>query len=248
LIKNIVITILLKSNNFSGELMTNSKRGSKWDFKKIDESRLEGEKPLSQKEIDIIKAAEKLFSEKGHAKTTTAEIAKAAKTTERTLFKYFPSKEKLVRHILIPIILKTIMPSQVEKTIKLINMNWENPKIFLKSLYLHRLEISLQIGEKMKFLLGEILQDHKLQDAVSEYWKENVYPEFRKVMIKFQKEGKIKEELDPDILTRTLVVALVGQVILFSLFRPDMSQEAIKQIDNVIDILVDGISTTEDKS
>ena len=56
------------------------------------------------------------------------------------------------------------------------------------------------------------------------------------------------EELDPDILTRTLVVALVGQVILFSLFRPDMSQEAIKQIDNVIDILVDGISTTEDKS
>ena len=218
---------------------------SKWDFDNLGEDKRlspSSNAPLSQKEIDILKAAERLFSQKGHAKTTTAEIAKAAKTTERTLFKYFPSKQSLVRHILIPLILKTIMPTQIERTLKIINMEWDDPKAFLKSLYFHRLEMSLQIGEKMKFMLGEILQDPKLQAGISEHWKKKVYIQFKKVIVDFQKKGLIKNDLNPDILSRTLILALVGQVILFSVFVPEKSKLAMQQIEPVIDILVDGIS------
>ncbi len=37
----------------------------------------------------ILAAAERLFAERGYAGTRTAEIARAAKLTERTLFKHF---------------------------------------------------------------------------------------------------------------------------------------------------------------
>jgi AcrR family transcriptional regulator len=38
----------------------------------------------------------RLFREQGYAATTTAQIAAAAEVSERTLFRYFPSKEELV--------------------------------------------------------------------------------------------------------------------------------------------------------
>lgn len=50
------------------------------------------ENPASPKQRSILDAAESLFSERGFDASSTAEIARLAKTTERTLFKHFPSK------------------------------------------------------------------------------------------------------------------------------------------------------------
>lgn len=222
--------------------MSFKKNLSIWNLSELQMNQKKENRAQSQKEIDIIMAAEQLFSEKGHAKTTTAEIAKLANTTERTLFKYFPTKDKLIRHILLPLILKTLMPLQIEKTIKVISKDWETPKDFLKALFKNRLEASFQIGDKMRFLLGEVLQDKKLQVEISDYWQKNVYPEFKKVITKFQKEGKIQENLDPDILSRTLILSIVSQVILFSLFKPEKKETAFKQIDSVVTILLESVT------
>src|SRR5262245_4967607 len=49
-------------------------------------------KPTTPKEQAIIEAASVLLGERGIDGATTAEIAKRAGVTERTLFRYFPSK------------------------------------------------------------------------------------------------------------------------------------------------------------
>src|SRR5262245_66401641 len=49
-------------------------------------------KPTTPKERAIIEAASALLGERGIDGATTAEIAKRAGVTERTLFRYFPSK------------------------------------------------------------------------------------------------------------------------------------------------------------
>lgn len=56
--------------------------------------------PRADKVDELLDAAESLFRERGFPGTTTAQIAKAAKVSERTLFWYFPSKD----HVLVAVV------------------------------------------------------------------------------------------------------------------------------------------------
>src|SRR5205814_2401427 len=53
------------------------------------------ERPSTEREAAILQAATRLFGDKGYRGTRTAEIAALAGVTERTLFRYFPSKDQL---------------------------------------------------------------------------------------------------------------------------------------------------------
>ena len=48
--------------------------------------------------------------------TRTAEIAAAAGVTERTLFRYFPSKESLYRRVMFPALLAAAVPRELTDT------------------------------------------------------------------------------------------------------------------------------------
>src|SRR5205814_1426932 len=77
------------------------------------------ERPSTAKEAAILLAATKLFGDKGLRGARTAEIAAAAGVTERTLFRYFPSKETLYRRVMFPAVLAAIMPRELTETGKL---------------------------------------------------------------------------------------------------------------------------------
>lgn len=48
----------------------------------------------------IMKAAEKLFSEKGYAQTTIDDISKASEYSRRTIYAYYESKDDILYHII----------------------------------------------------------------------------------------------------------------------------------------------------
>src|SRR5215467_7682696 len=77
-------------------------------------------KPTTPKEQAIIEAASALLGERGIDGATTAEIAKRAGVTERTLFRYFPSKSDLVRRVLFPMILQRGLTRQWEQVATLL--------------------------------------------------------------------------------------------------------------------------------
>src|SRR5262245_5970276 len=78
--------------------------------------------PATDKERSIIDAAVALIGERGVDGATTAAIAKRAEVTEKTLFRYFPSKSDLVRRVLFPMILQSGLTRQ-----------WEQVEMLLKS-------------------------------------------------------------------------------------------------------------------
>ncbi len=78
--------------------------------------------PSSEKEKSILEAAIALISERGIDGATTAEIAKRANVTEKTLFRYFPAKTDLVRRVLFPLLLQVGLMR-----------NWENFETFLRT-------------------------------------------------------------------------------------------------------------------
>ena len=55
------------------------------------------EKRKQQKRRQILTSATKVFSEQGYKKASIAQIAKEAKSSQVTLYKYFPSKVELAR-------------------------------------------------------------------------------------------------------------------------------------------------------
>lgn len=62
-------------------------------------------KRKNDKKESILTAAEKIFIEQGYKKTSIAQIAKEAKSSQVTLYKYFPSKVELARTVVIKLIL-----------------------------------------------------------------------------------------------------------------------------------------------
>ena len=48
----------------------------------------------------IMKAAERLFSEKGYAQTTIEDISKASDYSRRTIYAYYESKDDILNHII----------------------------------------------------------------------------------------------------------------------------------------------------
>lgn len=60
--------------------------------------------PVGKKKV--LAAALELFSNKGFHATTTAKIAQLAGVSEGTIYKYFPSKNELLKQLLTPLFLK----------------------------------------------------------------------------------------------------------------------------------------------
>ncbi|MDM8136472.1 TetR/AcrR family transcriptional regulator [[Clostridium] symbiosum] len=65
----------------------------------------------------IMKAAERLFSEKGFAPTTINDISKASEYSRRTIYAYYESKEDILHHIVEKGLL--ILKQNIEDSIKL---------------------------------------------------------------------------------------------------------------------------------
>ena len=54
--------------------------------------------------LHVIEIAKRLFIEHGYSATTTAQIAREAEIAELTLFRYFPTKQKLFEAIIQPLV------------------------------------------------------------------------------------------------------------------------------------------------
>jgi len=66
----------------------------------------------------IVQAALQLFAEHSYGGATTKAIAQRAGITERTLFKYFPSKEELFGRTVFPALLQVLAPVTAEPAIE----------------------------------------------------------------------------------------------------------------------------------
>lgn len=100
----------------------------------------------------ILRAALKLFSQKGYLATTTKDIAREANIAEVTLFRYFPTKEKLFKEVLesqsfIPTLRDLL--EKIEKT---------DYKIALKTVALYYLKLLKQKRDLICIMHTEIFQ------------------------------------------------------------------------------------------
>lgn len=196
--------------------------------------------PLTEKQKDILKAAETLFSQHGYSDTPTAEIARRAGVTEKTLFKHFPTKSDLLKRVMFPLLLRIIVPTQIKHMKTLIQNSGNSPKETFKAILTDRMNLVSQFQGKIKFLLQELLRNEDLRTQASKLWHEQLWVEFVRIIDAMKESGQVRKDVDSAIAARAMVSLAVSYLLSSQLFPNKWNHK--DNIDKLSEILVKGIS------
>jgi len=198
--------------------------------------------PTSEKEQAIIRAATALLGERGVDGATTAEIAKRAGVTEKTLFRYFPSKKDLVRRVLFPPLLNAALSREWEKLEALLTMNEPDLKRWYTILSTQRLATIGKDPAIARTLLIELAQNDELREAVSGLWRQHIWAPMVERLQQWQKDGVIRKEVDIEALARVIHCMNVGYFFTRYIFAPDRKWDDVAEVEKMGEILAHGAS------
>lgn len=211
------------------------------NFETLAEEATRYDQVLSEKEKSIITAAEVLFSEKGASDTPTAEIAKKAGVTERTLFRYFPSKDDLLKRVMFPLLLKTVFPLQISKMKSLFKSSNLGLEGMFAKIFQDRLEVAKENKGKIRFMLIEVLKNADLREQVIGLWEKEVWSEAITAVEALQKSGQIRKNLKSVTVARTLFSIVVAYVLAKHVLGSSPKWNDQEELDQILDILLNGI-------
>ena len=196
--------------------------------------------PATEKEKAIIEAALTLISERGIDGATTAEIAKRAGVTEKTLFRYFPSKADLVRRVLFPLLMRVGLMRNWEKFENLLRTKDSRFRDWYVMLATDRLGTISRNPGLARTLLLELLQNEELRAAMEKLWRQYIWRPMVEGLEELQAHGAIRKEIRVDVLARAIHCLHVGYFLARYVFMPDRKWDDPAEIDKMAEILTRG--------
>lgn len=212
------------------------------DVKQLEKEAELYQNPLTEKQKDILQAAEDLFSKRGFLETPTAEIARQANVTEKTLFKHFPSKEDLLRRILFPLILRTLLPTQMRKMKHVFADEARSFGEAFLAFARDRIAEVWRNKSKVKFVLTEVLRNDKFRQQLHDIWVEQVWQDAVAVVERAQKDGKIRDDVKPATIVRMQVALVAGYTARKVLFANGEKLDDEKELTEMLEVLLHGIA------
>ena len=198
-------------------------------------------KPATQKEADILEAATLIFSEKGYEGARTAEIAAAAGVTERTLFRYFASKEKLYRRVTFPALLVAALPRAFTDAGEVFGtQHGESFQDWYRHVLHVRVAAAREAAPQYRFLIGALMTDEALRHKLIGIWRETVLAPLLRTVQSFQERGDLRSDLDPKAVTRALISMNLGYIITRALLAPEADWNDSAEIEATIDLMLRG--------
>jgi AcrR family transcriptional regulator len=201
--------------------------------------------PATDKEKSILDAAIGLIGERGIDGATTAEIARRAGVTEKTLFRYFPSKAALIRRVLFPLLLRVGLMRNWEKFEALLRAGDTDAQGFRNwyvTLAADRLSTVSRNPGLVRTVLLQVLQNEDVRDAMERVWRQHIWEPMLGRLERFQASGAIRKEINVEALARAIHCLHVGYFLTRYVFAPDRAWDDTSQIDKMADILVRGSS------
>src|SRR5215475_13849952 len=198
--------------------------------------------PATEKEKAIIDAALGLIGERGVDGATTAAIAERANVTEKTLFRYFPSKQDLVRRVLFPLLLQVGLMRNWEAFEALLRGTGSGFRDWYVALEADRFRTISRNPGLARTVLTELLLDADLRDAMETVWRQHIWLPMVESIESLQTKGAVRKDLDAEVLARAIHCLHVGYFMARYVFVPDRTWDDASQIDKMADILSLGSS------
>lgn len=198
------------------------------------------EKPETEKEAAIVRAATRVFGAKGYAAARTAEIARAAGVTERTLFRYFPSKQRLYRRVMFPALLSAAAPRALREAGELFAADAESFAAWHGRVLRLRTGAAKQAAPQFRLLAAGLLADASLRRKVIPLWKKNVLQPLVRAVRRFQQRGELRSDVAAERIARAILSVNLGYVIARALLAPDAKWDDESEIAASVELLRSG--------
>jgi AcrR family transcriptional regulator len=186
----------------------------------------------------IVSAAARLFAERGYAGTRTAGIARAAKVTERTLFKHFADKGALLERVLAPALAAAATPPP----------GGEAPfAAWFETLIRQRLAAAQAGPHGLRLVLVELLTSEGARRRFAPLWKRELWGGMVKAVARFQARGELRADLDAEALARMVLSLALGYFLARTLVAPGLAWDDTKEIARLLEVLRGGAAASDGK-
>jgi AcrR family transcriptional regulator len=198
------------------------------------------ERPRTEREAAILRAATRVFAAKGFRGARTADIAAAAGVTERTLFKYFRSKDALHRRVMFPAVLAATMPRELDAAGKLFAADSESFADWHRRVLRLRLDAAQAAAPQFRLMLAAVLTDELLRDKVVAIWKKNLWRHAVHTVRRFQKRKQLRRDLAPEAIARAIISLNLGYIIARALLAADAAWDDDAELSLTTELLLRG--------
>ncbi len=187
----------------------------------------------------ILNHAEQLFLQFGYSKVTMDEIAAGMGMSKKTLYKFFPGKEALVKEII------TSMKCGIDEHIDLI---WANEQMD----FMDKLKSVMNfIGKQTSKLHGPLLEDlHKnipeVWEEIHDFRKANAVKRFSVFINEGVEKGVFRKDIDKQLIILFYLHAIQGMINPETLSQLPYSANQV--FDSIIRIIFEGILTEEGRN
>src|SRR5690242_6311461 len=195
------------------------------------------ERPRTEKEAAILQAATAIFGAKGYRDARTADIAASAGVTERTLFRYFPTKDHLYRRVMFPAVLAATMPRELTETGKLFAADTESFTDWHRRVLKLRTAAARAAAPQFRLMIATLMSDEALRDKVIAIWRKNVWQHALDTVERFQKRKQVRTDLPRETIARAIISLNLGYIIARALLAPDAPWDDDAEIDTTVELL-----------
>lgn len=202
--------------------------------------------PAPTKHIDILWAAARLFAARGVAQTSTREVAAAASTTERTLFKHFGSKEGLVKAVIEEAVLPHLAPTSLDALRQVIEAHGDDVAAWHVVLLQTRSDSLAQAPELTRLLMVELLRDATLLHRFATQWLPAVWRPLLELFERLQYERKLSRAYEPETLVRMFLSLNLGYLISRHILAPDVAWNDAKERHAIAQLFARGAGAIQE--
>lgn len=180
-------------------------------------------------------AALELFAGQSYEATTTKAIAQRARTTERTLFKHFVSKDQLYARTVFPALLRALVP-EVQGALS----GSGDFRTMLRALLVNRITVASRSPALFIMIWRELLTRPAFRSAHQAVITEHVKPGLDALIARGQVSGELRD-LPADVILRAINAQLVGYLVVRLVIAPARTWDTEADADQILETILHGI-------
>lgn len=196
--------------------------------------------PIATKHLDILWAAVRLFAARGVAQTSTRDIAAAASTTERTLFKHFGNKDGLVHAVITEAVIPHLAPQSLAGLRDAIQARHGDLASWHRALLIGRSQQMGQGADLARLLLMEVVRDRELREQFGSEWASAVWRPLCDLFAGLQAQGHLRRDIDHERLARMFLSLNLGFLVGRHLLAPDLTWSEQAEIEAIAALFAQG--------